>query len=112
MTSRLLFPFAIVVAATVLVVATFRDAEPAAAAAPLLPAPLAGTSRTELTSTVSAMTARLAADPGNAAAVVSLANTLIRLQRVNNDGRAVITAEEHLRAFLLRRPDYYEARRM
>ena len=61
-----------------------------------------GTSRAELTSTVSTMTARLAADPGNAAAVVSLANALIRLQRVNNDGRAVITAEEHLRAFLSR----------
>jgi tetratricopeptide (TPR) repeat protein len=37
---------------------------------------------------------------------------LIRLQRVNNDGRAVITAEEHLRGFLSRRPDHYEARRM
>jgi tetratricopeptide (TPR) repeat protein len=37
---------------------------------------------------------------------------MIRLQRVNNDGRAVITAEEHLRAFLSRRPAHYEARRM
>jgi len=71
-----------------------------------------GTSRTELTSTVSAMTGRIAADPSNAAAVISLANALIRLQRVNNDGRAVITAEEHLRAFLSRQPNHYDARRM
>ena len=71
-----------------------------------------GTSRAELTSTVSTMTARLAADPDNAAAVVSLANALIRLQRVNNDGRAVIAAEEHLRAFLSRKPDHYDAQRM
>lgn len=58
------------------------------------------------------MTARLAADPTNATAVVSLANALVRLQRVNNDGRAVIAAEEHLRAFLSRKPNHYEARRM
>jgi tetratricopeptide (TPR) repeat protein len=114
MTSRVLFPVAIFVAAAFVVAANFRDAHQASAAAiaPILPAAIAGTSRAELTSTVSGMTARLAADPANPAAVVSLANALIRLQRVNNDGRAVITAEEHLRAFLLRRPDHYEARRM
>ena len=123
MTNRLLFPFALLVAATVRVVATFRDARPAAAEDVSLsrrsatregglPVSAAGTSRTELTSTVGAMTARLAADPGNAVAVVSLANALIRLQRVNNDGRAVIAAEEHLRAFLSSRPDHYDARRM
>ena len=83
---------------------TIRDAAAASRprVAPALPASMPGTSRAELTATVSAMTARLAADPANAAAVVSLANALIRLQRVNNDGRAVITAEEHLRAFLAR----------
>ena len=79
---------------------------------PALPASAPGTSRAELTSTVNAMSARLASDPDNAAAVVSLANAMIRLQRVNNDGRAVITAEEHLRALLARKPDHYEARRM
>ena len=77
-----------------------------------LPASTPGTSRAELTSTVNEMSARLAVDPGNAAAVVSLANAMIRLQRVNNDGRAVITAEQHLRAFLSGAPDHYEARRM
>jgi tetratricopeptide (TPR) repeat protein len=99
------------------VVATFRDAREssvaaAAAVAPALPASMPGTSRAELTSTVSNMTERLGAEPGNAAAVVSLANALIRLQRVNNDGRAVIVAEEHLRAFLSHQPADYEARRM
>ena len=122
MTSRALFPVAVFVATAVVVVATMRDAKSTSAAgdsssrvAPRpdrLPFSIAGTSRAELTSTVSAMTARLAADPADPAAVVSLANALIRLQRVNNDGRAVITAEEQLRAFLLRRPDHYEARRM
>ena len=104
-----------VVALVFVVVATLRDARPgdrAAAIAPALPSSMPGTSRAELTSTVSTMTARLAADPANAAAVVSLANALIRLQRVNNDGRAVIAAEEHLRALLSRQPDHYDARRM
>ena len=32
--------------------------------------------------------------------MIRLADALIRLQRVNSDGRAVITAENRLRAFL------------
>jgi tetratricopeptide (TPR) repeat protein len=114
MTNRVLFPVAILVATAFVVVATLRDARPASASAPSLslPASAPGTSRAELTTTVGDMTARLAAEPENAAAVVSLANALIRLQRVNNDGRAVITAEEYLRAFLSRRPGHYDARRM
>jgi len=112
--SRALIPCAAVVAVVFVVVATIRDARQVSASAitPSLPASMPGTSRTELTSTVSAMTGRIAADPSNAAAVISLANALIRLQRVNNDGRAVITAEEHLRAFLSRQPNHYDARRM
>jgi tetratricopeptide (TPR) repeat protein len=110
---RALIPVGAVVALTFVVVATFRDARHAAAAvAPELPASMPGTSRAELTSTVSVMTARLSADPANGIAAVSLANALIRLQRVNNDGRAVITAEQHLRALLTRKPDHYDARRM
>ncbi|MBY0495589.1 MAG: tetratricopeptide repeat protein [Cyanobacteria bacterium] len=58
------------------------------------------------------MTGRLAASPSDGAAVVRLADALIRLQRVNNDGRAVVTAEEHLRAFLERHPAHYESQRM
>jgi len=116
MTARVLFPVAILVATAFVAVATLRDARQVSASviapARALPASMPGTSRAELTSTVSAMTARLAADPQNADAVVSLSNALIRLQRVNNDGRAVITAEAHLRAVLSRQPDHYEARRM
>jgi tetratricopeptide (TPR) repeat protein len=114
MRNRVLFPVAIFVATTLVVVATIRDARQvsASAIAPALPASMPGTSRTELTSTVNAMTARIAADPSNAAAVVSLANALIRLQRVNNDGRAVIAAEQHLRALLTLKPNHYDARRM
>ena len=114
MSNRWIVPFGGLVAVAIVSVATLRDARQASAAAipPALPASTPGTSRAELTSTVTEMSARLAADRGNAAAVVSLANAMIRLQRVNNDGRAVITAEEYLRAFLSRRPNHYEARRM
>jgi tetratricopeptide (TPR) repeat protein len=77
-----------------------------------MPVSMPGTSRAELTSTVADMTARLAAAPNDALAVLHLSNALLRLQRVNNDGRAVVAAEEHLRAFLDRAPGHYEARRM
>ncbi|MEO7134024.1 MAG: tetratricopeptide repeat protein [Vicinamibacterales bacterium] len=58
------------------------------------------------------MTARISAAPKDGSAVVRLADALIRLQRVNNDGRAVITAEQHLRAFLKQDPAHYDAQRM
>ena len=114
MSNRWIVPLASVVAIAFVSVATLRDARQASAAAipRALPASTPGTSRAELTSTMNEMSAKLASDPGNAAAVVSLASTMIRLQRVNNDGRAVITAEQHLRAFLARKPDHYEARRL
>ena len=113
MKTRGLVPVAILVATAFVVVATLRDArETAEAAAPVLPELMPGTSRAELTKTVSAMTARLAAKPEDGRAVLHLSNALIRLQRVNNDGRAVIAAEAHLRAFLKRDPGHYEARRM
>ena len=114
MNARLLFPAAIAVAATILVAATIRDAHSSTVAAktPVLPASMPGTSRAELTDTVGKMTAHLASDPADAKSVVSLANALIRLQRVNNDGRAVITAEQHLRVFLAHQPGHYDARRM
>jgi len=112
---RSLIPVALVVALSFVLVATFRDARESSAAAamvPVLPDAMPGTSRAELSSTVSRMTERLNAEPGHAPAVLSLANALIRLQRVNNDGRAVIVAEERLRAFLSITPDHYDARRM
>jgi tetratricopeptide (TPR) repeat protein len=111
--TRALLLGALVVATVFVVVATIRDARQTAQAAVAEPvAPLAGTSRRDLTRTVEEMTARLAAQPRDGAAVVRLADALIRLQRVNNDGRAVITAEERLRAFLALDPDHYEAQRM
>ena len=111
---RALLPLALIVAIAIVVVATVRDARDTTAAAPAArPAgPMAGTSRQQLTRTVEAMTARIAATPKDGAAVVRLADALIRLQRVNNDGRAVITAEERLRAFLKHDPRHYEAQRM
>ncbi len=110
-----LFPVAIVMALSFVVAATLRDAresEAAPAVARALPITLPGTSRTELTSTVGTMTERLKKNPADAIAMVSLTNALIRLQRVNNDGRAAIAAEEHLRAFLKASPGHYEAQRM
>lgn len=115
MNNRVLFPVAIFVATTLVVVATIRDARTSEAATTVtrsLPVSMAGTTRAELTATVSTMTDRFKARPDDATAVVGLANALIRLQRVNNDGRAVITAEEHLRDFLKRSPGHYDARRM
>lgn len=111
---RALLPLALFVATAFVVVATIRDARRTPSATPVAAAPVThlGTSRAELTRTVEAMTARLVSRPTDGTAVVSLADALIRLQRVNNDGRAVITAEEHLRAFLKLEPDHYEAQRM
>ena len=111
---RALLPLALFVATAFVVVATNRDARRTPSATPVASASVThlGTSRAELTRTVEAMTARLVSRPTDGTAVVSLADALIRLQRVNNDGRAVITAEEHLRAFLKLEPDHYEAQRM
>jgi tetratricopeptide (TPR) repeat protein len=112
MTKRLI-PVALIVTSTLVVVAMLRDAQQSTNAAVTAPprSPVPGTSRAELTRTVEEMTARLAKRPDDAKAVVALADALVRLQRVNNDGRAVITAEEHLRAFLKVVPDHYEAGR-
>lgn len=111
---RALFPVALVVAIAFVVGATIRDARETASVAPIArqAGPVLGTSRPELTRTVELMTARIGSRPDDGQAVVRLADALIRLQRVNNDGRAVITAEEHLRAFLKRDPGHYEAQRM
>jgi tetratricopeptide (TPR) repeat protein len=110
---RALFPIAIAIAATAVMVATVRDARDSAAAAVVGPAaPVGGTSRADLTRTVDEMTGRIAARPDDGAAVVRLADALIRLQRINNDGRAVITAEQQLRAFLKGSANHYEAGRM
>lgn len=106
----------LVVAAVLVMAATIRDArhsrDAEAAPAPVRRSPVPGTTRDQLASTVKDMAARLAARPDDAAAAIHLSTALLRLQRVNNDGRAVITAEEQLRRFLDHEPDHYEARRL
>ena len=115
---RAVLPVAVLVAITFVVMATIHDARQTAAAAaeplvsPAVAARLSITSRAQLTRTVEDATARIASTPKDGAAVVRLADALIRLQRVNNDGRAVITAEEHLRSFLKQDPGHYAAHRM
>lgn len=110
---RYLIPIAAVVATIFVMAATMRDARITVieAVAPSLPAVRAGTSRVELASTVQEMTARLRARAEDGVAVMALAEALLRLLRVNRDGRAVITAEQHLREFLEQRPAHYESRR-
>jgi tetratricopeptide (TPR) repeat protein len=112
---RFLIPIAAIVATACVVVATIRDARSTAvvaAIAPSLPASRPGTSRTELSNTVAEMSARLKHNADDSAAVLLMAEALLRLQRVNRDGRAVIAAEEHLRRLLDRKPAHYEARRL
>ena len=109
-----LIPIAAIAATVFVMVATIRDARMTAieAVAPALPLMRLGTSRAELAKTVGEMTARLRARADDAAAAMALAEALLRLQRVNNDGRAVITAEQHLREFLKQRAAHYETRRL
>lgn len=111
---RALLPIAALVATAFVAVANVREAR-TSNVAPVsrpLPGSRPGTSRAELSKTVAVMTARLAGRNDDSAAVVLLADALLRLQRVNRDGRAVITAEQHLRAFLERHPGDYNAMRM
>jgi len=112
--NRWLFPSAALVATIFVVVATVRDARQTSAAPVASPRalPAGGTSRVQLAATVSSMTSRLQAHPGDGAAVVRLADALLRLQRVNNDARAVDEAETRVRTFLAAHPDHYEGQRM
>lgn len=113
--NRWLVPSAAIVATTFVVVATVREARQTSAAPIVASAaalPSVGTSRAQLAGTVAAMTSRLQAHPGDGTAVVRLADTLLRLQRVNNDPRAVDEAEARLRTFLAAHPDHYEGQRM
>ena len=113
--TRWVLPSAAIVATTFVVVATVRDARQTLAAPAADPAGVVkslGTSRAQLAGTVSSMTSRLQTSPDDGAAVVRLADALLRLQRVNNDARAVTEAEDRLRAFLAAHPDHYEAQRM
>jgi len=105
----------LVIAATLVIVAvaTWRDARrpvtPRLGASRMT---VSSTTRDDLVRTVADMEERLRQRPDDGDAVVNLAQTLIRLQRVNSDAKAVITAEERLRQFLVRNPDHYDAQRV
>jgi tetratricopeptide (TPR) repeat protein len=77
-----------------------------------VPAATPSTSRAALDSTVASMRRAVAADPGNGAAAVALADALMRSARVNADGALPLEAERVLRATLRHRPSDYPARRM
>jgi tetratricopeptide (TPR) repeat protein len=108
---RALIPVALVATAALVAAANIRDARQTAdpVARPSAQGP--GTSRAGLTRTVEEMSARLRAHSDDRVAVVNLSDALIRLQRVNNDGRAVIAAEQHLREFLAVNGPNYEVER-
>lgn len=108
---RALIPLALVATAALVAAANIRDARQTADAVARPSAQGPGTSRAVLTRTVEEMSARLRAHADDSAAVVSLSDALIRLQRVNNDGRAVIAAEQHLREFLAANGPNYEVER-
>ena len=103
-----------VLATTMVVVATLRDARSSVAAPSGIPAAVvvAGTSRADLAATVEGLTARLSARPGDGGTVVQLAAALLRLHRVNADERALNAAEARLQALLDAQPNHYEAARM
>ncbi len=112
---RWLVPSAAIVATTFVVVATVREARQTSAAPVLAAAttlPSVGTSRAQLAETVADLTGRLQAHPNDGAAVVRLADALLRLQRVNSDARAVDEAETRLLTFLTAQPGHYEGQRM
>lgn len=112
---RWLVPSAAIVATALVVGATIRDARQTVAApvaAPAVHLPSRGTSRADLAGIVSSMTSRLSAHPDDGVAVVLLADALLRMQRVNNDSRAVTEADGRLRKFLTAHPDHYEGQRM
>jgi tetratricopeptide (TPR) repeat protein len=70
------------------------------------------TSRAELDATIAANRQKVAANPGDGAAAVQLADALMRGARVNADASLAIEAERVLRAMLKHSPADYMSRRM
>ncbi|MGE0041236.1 MAG: tetratricopeptide repeat protein [Vicinamibacterales bacterium] len=111
--TRYIVPAAILATLAMVAVSTWRDAHaphPAAGAArvPLVTA----TSREGLRAATAALEARLAARPDDAESAVRLADTLIRIQRVEGDATAVVRAERVLEDVLARVPGHYDVQRM
>jgi tetratricopeptide (TPR) repeat protein len=109
---RLVLAFVILSTAAMVGVSWWKDARAAAVPANAGTARVAITTRAELAATVRTMEARLAANPTDADAVLRLAEALIRVQRVDADAEAVVAAERHLRAFLAKTPEHYDAQRL
>jgi tetratricopeptide (TPR) repeat protein len=81
--------------------------------APLLGTPGApSTSRDDLARTVASMQARLATNPFDGPAAVTLADALLRQTRVAGNGGLAATAEQSLLKVLSRDTEFYDARRM
>ena len=113
MIRRLLVPSVVVVTIGMVAVATWRDARSRTPEeAVRLGAPsVVATTRDDLTPPLSAWRSAYGPCPPMARPSIRLAEALIRLQRVNSDATAVITAEQRLRAFLSQTPEHYDAQR-
>ncbi len=73
---------------------------------------VASTAGPDLDGTVARARARLATDPGDAAAAVPLAEALLRKSRIEANGGYVVEAQRHLKAVLARDPGEYSALKM
>lgn len=106
--------FVVITTATLLIVALVRGRheKPAMAAPPLGTPGGPSTSQADLERTVTAMKARLAKDPSDTAAAVSLADALLRQTRVVADPALAVTAEQTLRRALSAHAGDYDAQRM
>jgi tetratricopeptide (TPR) repeat protein len=69
------------------------------------------TTREGLRETLQTLEGRIRQSPDDGDAVVQIAQALVRLQRVDSDATAAVSAERHLREFLARHPDQYAAQR-
>ena len=112
MRRRLLVPAVFAMTATMVAVATWRDARQGAPATRPPMWSIDPTSRDGLKATIQRMEQRLASNPADGDAVVRLAQALIRVQRVESDAQAVVKAERYLRAFLAGTPNHYDAQRV
>ena len=70
------------------------------------------TSRDDLTKTIAGMESKLASNPGDAVAAVTLADALLRQARVTGNAALAFRAERALGRVLAGQPDHHHARRM
>lgn len=109
---RSTFAFILTVTGLMVGVSWWNDARQGPVAPVALASTLTSTTRADLAATVRALETRLEAHPRDGDAVIRLADALLRVQRVDSDPQAAVTAEHRLRALLAADPDHYEAQRM